>query len=114
MYFSNWVIGQRDYRQAVAAGVSAVLAQIEVPVGKANFPAFRRQGIGVHRVKRLMQPGGCMLQWGKLAEGVRVMVDYGNGNAPGVIHHSRPCRRLIGQANYEMGQRGDRVAAAED
>ena len=41
------------------------------------------------------------------------MVDYSNGNAPGVIHHSRTCRRLIGQANYEMEQRGDRVQASD-
>lgn len=41
------------------------------------------------------------------------MVDYGNGNAPGVIHHSRICRRLIRQANYEMEQRGDQVTAGD-
>ena len=54
-----------------------------------------------------------MLQWGKLGEGVRVMVDYGNGNVLGVMHRSRTCRRLIGQANYEMEQRGDRVPAED-
>ena len=41
------------------------------------------------------------------------MVDYSNGNSPGVIHHSRTCRRLIRQANYEMEQRGDRVQASD-
>lgn len=39
------------------------------------------------------------------------MVDYSNGNVLEVIHHSRTCRRLIGQANYEMEQRGDRAPA---
>ncbi len=50
---------------------------------------------------------------GEIGRGVRVIVDYSNGNGPGVIHRSRTCRRLIGQGNYEMEQRGDRVQAED-